>query len=319
MTEALAHRGPDASGLWSDEYCVLGHRRLAVIDLSDAGRQPLSNDDGSLWITFNGEIYNYQEMRRDLEEFGYRFRTRTDTEVVVYAYERWGVDAVLRLRGMFAFGIWDRRRHRLFLARDRVGKKPLFYTLRGDRFVFASELQGILADPGVPREVDHAAIDEYLSWGYIPAPQTAFKGIFKLPPAHWLTVDLSHERVVVNRSERYWNLAYAPKTNISEADAVDALRERLTEAVRLRLISDVTAPFLSGGIDSSIVVGVMVKLSGRPVKTFSIGFAVNSSRPSTGVGPKTGSNHCSPTRGDSTRSMPPWLSTSSRTCPTTCS
>src|SRR5438445_1196744 len=191
--DAQRHRGPDAGGVWSDDCCALGHRRLSIIDLSPAGRQPLANEDGTVWITFNGEIYNFQALRHRLEALGHRFQTRTDTEVIVHGYEQWGSDCVLRLLGMFAFGIWDQRHRRLFLARDRVGKKPLFYTQQRDRFLFASELQGLLADPDVPREVDPAAIDAYLSWGYVPAPWTGFRGIRKLPPAHWLTLDLTLE------------------------------------------------------------------------------------------------------------------------------
>jgi asparagine synthase (glutamine-hydrolysing) len=272
MSDALRHRGPDDGGEWSDRVSTLGHRRLAIIDLSEAGRQPLSNEDGSVWITFNGEIYNFQALRSELEGLGHRFRTRTDTEVIVHAYEQWGTECVRRLRGMFAFGIWDRSRRQLFLARDRVGKKPLFYTQQGDRFLFASEIQGLLADPGVPRDVDLSAIDAYLSWGYVPAPQTAFQGIYKLPPAHWLTLSITPEGPVV-QIERYWALEYGPKLRITEADAREALREALTESVRLRLMSDVPlGAFLSGGIDSSIVVGLMASLSDRPVRTFSIGF-----------------------------------------------
>src|SRR5215813_10655701 len=182
MIEAQLHRGPDACGVWSDERCALGHRRLSIIDLSEAGRQPMSNARGDILITFNGEIYNFQQLRSELEGLGHSFRTRTDTETIIYAYEQWGVDCLAKLRGMFAFGIWDRARRRLFLARDRVGKKPLFYARFGDRFLFSSELQGILADKDVPREVDLRAIDAYLSYGYVPAPQTAFKGVYKLPP-----------------------------------------------------------------------------------------------------------------------------------------
>ncbi len=272
MIRALKHRGPDDYGLWSDDLCALGHRRLAIIDLSEAGRQPLSNAGGTIWITFNGEIYNFQELRRELESLGYRFRTGTDTEAIVYAYEQWGVECVLRLRGMFAFGIWDNRRRRLFLARDRVGKKPLFYTRAGGAFLFASELQGLLAEPEVSREPDRAAIDEYLSWGYIPAPRTGFRGIQKLAPAHWLTLELTADGWI-EKIERYWSLDYEPKLKLSEAEAIDGLREKLIEAVRLRMISDVPlGAFLSGGIDSSIVVGLMAQLSDRPVKTFSIGF-----------------------------------------------
>ncbi len=269
---ALRHRGPDASGEWSDGLCALGHRRLAIIDLSEAGRQPLGNEDGTVWITFNGEVYNFADLRKDLERLGHRFRTRTDTEAIVHAYEQWGTDCVGRLRGMFALAVWDQRKRRLFLARDRVGKKPLFYTRQAHRFLFASELQGLLADPEIPREVDPAAIDTYLSYGYIPAPASAFRGIDKLPPAHWLMLDLA-SGVPEIKVERYWDLAYGPKWRVSEGEACEAIRETLTEAVRLRMVSDVPlGVFLSGGIDSSIVVGLMAGLSDRPVKTFSIGF-----------------------------------------------
>ena len=272
MAEALKHRGPDDWGIWNDSYCALSHRRLSIIDLSEAGRNPLSNEDGTIWITFNGEIYNFQSLRDELEKLGYHFRTRTDTEVVVYAYQHWGVECLKRLRGMFALAIWDKNNQRLFLARDRIGKKPLFYTQIGKRFFFASELQGLLACNEVPREVEPSAIDAYLAWGYIPAPLTAFRNIFKLPPAHFLTLDVKDSHFDI-RVERYWSLDYRNKTVINEAEAVALIREKLTEAVRLRMISDVPlGAFLSGGIDSSIVVGLMAQLSDRPVKTFSIGF-----------------------------------------------
>jgi asparagine synthase (glutamine-hydrolysing) len=272
MIDAQGHRGPDAWGIWADEVCALGHRRLAIIDLSEAGKQPLANADGTIQITFNGEIYNFQELRAELESLGANFRTRTDTEVIVQAYQRWGVDCLKRLRGMFAFGLWDQKRRRLLLARDRVGKKPLFYTRVGNRFLFASELQGLLADPRVPREVHPPAIDAYLTYGYVPAPHTAFRNIFKLPPAHYLTLDVEPKGFAI-RTERYWSLPYAPKLKLDAEEAAAELRARLTEAVRLRMISDVPlGAFLSGGIDSSIVVGLMAQLSTQPVKTFSIGF-----------------------------------------------
>jgi len=272
MIDSQAHRGPDDCGVWSDERCALGHRRLSIIDLSEAGRQPMSNACGDIQITFNGEIYNFQQLRRELEGLGHSFRTRTDTEAIIYAYEQWGVDCLAKLRGMFAFGIWDRRRRRLFLARDRVGKKPLFYAQFGDRFLFASELQGLLADKDVPREVDPPAIDSYLSYGYVPAPSAAFKGVYKLPPAHYLALDLK-QTGFEKRVERYWSLDYEPKLRIGEDEACEVLREKMTEAVRLRMISDVPlGGFLSGGVDSSVVVGLMAQLSGAKVKTFSIGF-----------------------------------------------
>jgi asparagine synthase (glutamine-hydrolysing) len=272
MINALAHRGPDDSGVWSDEYCALGHHRLSIIDLSESGRQPMSNARGDIQITFNGEIYNFQQLRRELEGHGYRFRTRTDTEAIIHAYERWGVECLAKLRGMFAFGIWDRRQRRLFLARDRVGKKPLFYAQFGDRFLFASELQGLLASGDVPREVDPQAIDAYLSYGYVPAPHSAFKGVCKLPPAHYLALEMKRTGFE-KRIERYWSLDYEPKLSVGVDEACEALREKLTEAVRLRMISDVPlGAFLSGGIDSSVVVGLMAKVSGAKIKTFSIGF-----------------------------------------------
>jgi len=270
--DAQRHRGPDAEGRWADRFCALGHRRLAIIDLSEAGRQPMSNEDGTVWVTFNGEVYNFESLRDELERLGHRFRTRTDTECIVHAYEQWGTACVSRLRGMFAFGIWDQRSARLFLARDRVGKKPIVYSQQGDTFRFASEIQGLLADGSIRREVDVGAIDAYLTWGYVPPPATGLRGIYKLPAAHWMTVDVTPEGLVA-QTERYWELEYEPKQPISEAEAAEALRETMREAVRLRMISDVPlGAFLSGGIDSSIVVGLMAQLSSRPVKTFSIGF-----------------------------------------------
>lgn len=271
-TSAQQHRGPDDAGLWSDRICALGHRRLSIIDLSEAGHQPMSNESGEIWITFNGEIYNFESLRSELESLGHRFRTRTDTEVIIRAYEAWGEDSVRRLRGMFAFAIWDRRCQRLMIARDRAGKKPLFYARVGNNFYFASEIQGLLAIDAVPRDINFAAIDSYLSWGYVPAPQTAFEGIFKLMPAHYLTVDVAEENLKEN-IQCYWSLDYTQKLDLDERETAQALREKLTESVRLRMISDVPlGAFLSGGIDSSIVVGLMAKLSNRPVKTFSIGF-----------------------------------------------
>jgi asparagine synthase (glutamine-hydrolysing) len=272
MMEAQKHRGPDDAGVWEGGTCALGHRRLSIIDLSSSGRQPLSNDDQTLWITFNGEIYNFQSLRKELESLGHRFRTRTDTEVIIRAYERWGIDAIKRLRGMFAFAMWDQRKKRLLLARDRVGKKPLFYAYANGCFLFASELQGLLASPHVPREINISAIDSYLTWGYVPAPDTGFQGVFKLPPAHWMSVSLADGEIVTH-TERYWSLEYEPKLSMTEDEAAEALREKLTESVRLRMISDVPlGAFLSGGIDSSIVVGLMAGHSSKPVKTFSIGF-----------------------------------------------
>lgn len=268
MCDLLAHRGPDAGGRWAEGAVCLGHRRLAIIDLSPAGRQPMQAADGGLVITFNGEIYNFLSLKRDLEARGHRFRTRTDTEVILAAYLEWGVECLQRLRGMFALAIWDGRRRALFVARDRVGKKPLFYREDADGLAFASEPKAFLADPSFRPEPDLEALAAYLTYQYVPSPRSAFSGVHKLPPAHYLLVE--DGRVLV---KRYWKLSYASKRRISEADATEELLDRLREAVRLRLISDVPlGAFLSGGVDSGTVVALMAGLSGTPVKTFSIGF-----------------------------------------------
>jgi asparagine synthase (glutamine-hydrolysing) len=274
LCDVLVHRGPDDEGYYMDGSVGLGQRRLAILDLA-GGRQPMSNEDGTIWITFNGAIYNFRELRERLEGLGHRFATRSDTEVIVHAYEQYGPDCMKELRGMFAFALWDQPRQTLLAARDRVGKKPLFYAEVDGQWVFASELQALLRHPGLVREVDRAALDEYLTYGYVPAPRTIFRGVHKLPPAHYLTLRLRRggggdPEVHV---ERYWRLAYEPKLGLSEGDAADGLLEVLREAVRLRMIADVPlGALLSGGIDSSIVVALMSQLSDRPVKTFSIGF-----------------------------------------------
>ncbi len=269
----LAHRGPDEEGFHVNCSVGLGQRRLSIIDLT-GGQQPICNEDGTIWVTFNGEIYNFQELRSWLERAGHRFATQSDTEVIVHAYEEEGVNCVQRFRGMFAFAIWDARQHQLFLCRDRVGKKPLFYTEAAGQFLFASELQGILEHPQIARQVDLTALNEYLTYGYIPAPRTGFKGIFKLPPAHYLTLRARRGTVgYEQRIERYWQLTFTPKYSLSEEEAAEGLLEVLHEAIRLRLIADVpVGALLSGGVDSSIVVALMSRLSRQPVKTFSIGF-----------------------------------------------
>lgn len=270
----LVHRGPDEEGYYAGGGVALGQRRLSIIDLS-SGRQPMGNEDGTVWVTFNGEIYNFQELRLELESQGHRFATSSDTEVILHAYEQHGEACLSRFRGMFAFAIWDSNRKRLFLARDRVGKKPLFYVEADGQFVFASELQALLQHPGVSREPDLSAIDDYLTYGYVPAPSTAFRGVFKLPPAHHLTIQLTDDGAGVRerKVECYWSLDYQPKLDLDEEDAADALLDVLTEAVRLRMVADVPlGALLSGGVDSSVVVALMSRLSSRPVKTFSIGF-----------------------------------------------
>lgn len=268
MCDLIAHRGPDGDGVWTNGSVGLGHRRLAIIDLSPAGRQPMTTADGDLVITFNGEIYNFRELRRDLETRGYRFRSRTDTEVILAAYREWGVECLARFRGMFAFALWDAREHLLFIARDRLGKKPLHYLIDNDGVAFASEPKAFLADRSFQPRPNPQAISAYLTYQYVPSPLSAFEGVRKLPPGHHMVVRDGTVTV-----ERYWKLSYASKRQISEPQACEELLERLREAVRLRLISDVPlGVFLSGGIDSSAIVALMAGLSGAPVKTFSIGF-----------------------------------------------
>lgn len=270
----LTHRGPDAQGYFTNHEAGLGHRRLSIIDLT-SGKQPMANEDGTVLVTFNGEIYNFRELRGQLESFGHRFVTHSDTEVIVHAYEQYGVKCLDHLRGMFAFAIWDSSTRTVFLARDRVGKKPLFYALAGGQLIFASELQALVQHPDILREPNLAAIDDYLTYGYIPAPNTAYHGVCKLPPAHYLTCRLSEVggRPQDLRVERYWHLEYTPKQTLTEDQAVEGLLDVLTEAVRLRLIADVPlGALLSGGVDSSLIVALMSRLSSQPVKTFSIGF-----------------------------------------------
>jgi len=270
MSLCLKHRGPDDSGIYvsPDGKVGLGHRRLSIIDLA-GGHQPMANEDGSVRIVFNGEIYNFPELRRRLIESGHRFATNSDTEVIVHLYEEHGDDCVQHLRGMFAFAIWDERRSRLLLARDRLGKKPLCWHHRDGRFIFASGIEPIVMHPGVSRAVSDAAIDLFLAYQYVPHPHTIFQDVHKLPPGHLLICEKGRASV-----RRYWQ----PELKIDGPRSVDdwceELRARLTDAVRMRLISDVPlGAFLSGGIDSTIVVGLMAKLMKEPVKTFSIGFA----------------------------------------------
>ena len=271
MAARLVHRGPDESGLFSDGPVSLGHRRLSIIDLS-TGQQPMASADGTVVITFNGEIYNFLELRPELERAGRRFLTHSDTETILHAYAVWGVGCLTRLRGMFAFAIWDKARRQLFIARDRLGKKPLFYASTPSQFAFASELHALLANPAVSRNLDDAALDQYFTYGYIPAPRTAFSGIQKLNPGHSLLLDLNKNPAAA-KVERYWQLSYGPKLAIAEEEAARELVVQLTEAVRLRMIADVpVGALLSGGTDSSVVVALMAGLSRRKIKTFSIGF-----------------------------------------------
>jgi asparagine synthase (glutamine-hydrolysing) len=274
MTRTIAHRGPDGDGYYIDNPVGLGHRRLAIIDLSPAGKQPMANEDGSIWVTYNGEIYNFQEIRQELARRGHFFRSATDSEVIVHAYEEWGVDCLARFNGMFAFALWDGRRRRLWLARDRLGIKPLFYACLPDRLLFGSEMKAILADPRVPRRMDYEALAYFLALNYMPAPYTLLASIRQLLPGHYLLVDESGQ---VNTVE-YWRLAYREdgiggRKKQSEAAYREAFNALLDDAVRLRLVSDVPfGAFLSGGVDSSGIAYWMSRHLPEPVKTFSIGF-----------------------------------------------
>ena len=272
MCSVIEHRGPDSRGVHVKDGVGLGIQRLRVIDL-ETGDQPIFNEDGTVAVVLNGEIYNYRELRAELRGRGHRFSTHSDTEVIVHLYEEHGPACVRHLRGMFAFALWDEGKTRLLLARDRVGKKPLFYYERDGELWFGSETKAILQDPEVPREPDYGAIDAYLHYQYVPHPKSAFAGISKLPPAHTLLWERSRSTV-----ERYWRLSYRqldPLPTIEEAH--EQVRAHLLEATKLRLRSDVpVGAFLSGGVDSSAVVAAMAKQSTQPVKTFSIGFDVAS-------------------------------------------
>ena len=267
MNDAIRHRGPDSEGTYAAEGVGLAMRRLAVIDVS-GGDQPISNEDGSLWIILNGEIYNYPDMRQQLEQRGHQFKTKSDTECILHYYEDEGDTCVQRLRGMFAFALWDSKRRRLLLARDRLGKKPIHYTVQNGQLIFCSELAGLLKAMPTRPEMDLESIDRYLSLQYIPEPRTVYRGVFKVPAGHVLVWENGQATV-----SRYWDYSYEPKIEGSEQELCAELRERLREAVRIRLISEVPlGAHLSGGLDSSIVVSLMAELSDAPVKTFSVGF-----------------------------------------------
>ena len=270
LVSGIAHRGPDDRGLWSppNGVCTLGHARLSIVDLSPAGHQPMLDPLTGNAIVFNGEIYNFQALRNDCESSGDVFKSHSDTEVILALYRRHGIDCLKILRGMFALSIWDEQRQQLFLARDRVGKKPLNYAVTQTGLAFCSELHPLSRHPGVDNGMDLEALELYLQCQFIPAPWTIYRGIRKLPPAHYAVYDHNGLKI-----EKYWEIDYCDKIRISEADALDALEEKLTEAVRLRMIADVPlGALLSGGVDSSVVVALMAKLSNEPVRTFSIGF-----------------------------------------------
>ena len=267
MCAAIRHRGPDDDGFYFNQSVGLGMRRLAIIDLK-SGQQPIHNQDRTAWIVFNGEIYNYRELRQKLEKLGHTFYTNSDTEAIVHAYDQYGADCPNHLRGMFAFAIWDERTQELFIARDRVGKKPLLYALVNGQFVFGSEFSALLQHPDIGKDLDFEALNQYLSFMCVPAPLTAYQAIRKLEPGHNLRYRKGDLKI-----ERYWQPDFSNKLDISEEEAGERTIEILREAVKVRLMSEVPlGAFLSGGIDSSAVVALMAEESSTPVKTFSIGF-----------------------------------------------
>ncbi|MCG3155179.1 MAG: Asparagine synthetase [glutamine-hydrolyzing] 1 [bacterium] len=267
MNDAIFHRGPDEEGFYHHEQIGMAMRRLSIIDLS-SGQQPISNEDGTLWIVFNGEIYNYLELRAELERRGHRFKTRSDTEAIVHAYEEYGVECPSKLNGMFGFAIWDTRRRSLFLSRDRLGKKPLYYYAGRDRFIFASEMKSILQAQGVPRQISPEALDLYLTYEYVPAPHTILADLKKLPAGHSLLIKADGKTEL----RRYWDLHFR-ENGYHSAELQHGLVELLQDAVKIRLMSEVPlGAFLSGGIDSSCIVALMARAMDQPVKTFSIGF-----------------------------------------------
>jgi asparagine synthase (glutamine-hydrolysing) len=270
MNESQFHRGPDEGGLHVEAGLGLGHRRLSIIDLS-SGQQPMHSSDGNVVLTYNGEIYNFPQLRKELEGLGYQFKTHCDTEVIVYAWQAWGEDCVLRLRGMFAFAIWDRAKETLFLARDRLGIKPLFYSLLNNgQFVFSSELKALKQHPLLPREFDPTAIEDYFGFGYIPDPKTIYKDVYKLEPGYKLTLKRGQANV---QPVQYWDVKFSDTLYTSENDVAEDLIARFEEAVKIRMMADVPlGAFLSGGVDSSGVVAMMTQNSPDPVNTCSISF-----------------------------------------------
>ncbi|MEE9270004.1 MAG: asparagine synthase (glutamine-hydrolyzing) [Candidatus Krumholzibacteria bacterium] len=267
MCKAIDHRGPDDSGTWVEGGTGLGMTRLSIIDVA-GGSQPIHNEDRTVWIVYNGEIYNHRELRADLERRGHSFYTQSDTETIVHLYEEFGTDCVLHLRGMFAFAIWDRNRKRLFLARDRLGIKPLHYLRDAHKFLFGSEIKSILEHTNVPREMHPPSLVTYVAYGYVPDPLTMFEGIHKLPPAHTLEYENGQTTI-----RQYWDVRFEVGDPQPEAFYVEKLLDILSEAVKLRLMSEVPlGAFLSGGTDSSMVVALMAQHMSQPVKTFSIGF-----------------------------------------------
>ncbi len=268
MLEKINHRGPDDEGIFIDKYIGLGHKRLSIIDLSPLGHQPMKSEDGKIVITFNGEIYNYKALRNELQSHGYKFKSQTDTEVIIYLYDKYGYEALKKLRGMFSFVIYDKKKNIVWGARDRLGVKPLKYYLDNNNFIFASELKAILVNSEVKKEIDYQAIYDYLSFSYVPHPRTGFKNIYKLPQAHYFILNLDNNKFEI---KRYWDLDFNNKLAFHPKDLKNIFLEKIEESVKLRMISDVPlGVFLSGGIDSSLVAHYMAMNSNKPIKTFSI-------------------------------------------------
>ncbi len=292
MAESIYHRGPDDEGFYINNNVGLGFRRLSIIDLK-AGHQPLSNEDGSIWIVFNGEIYNYQELQENLVKQGHIFRTKSDTETIVHLYEQYGTECLKFLRGMFAFSIWDNNTKQLFCARDRFGIKPFYYYQDKSKFVFGSEIKALLKSVDIDKSLSNDALDSYFTYGYITGDISIYKNIKKLQPAHYLLLSLKEKPSVIIK--RYWDIHFEPDFSKTEEQWADDIYESLSESIRLHMISDVPlGAFLSGGIDSSSVVAMMAKNSTRPIKTFSIGFkeqAFNELKYAREVALKYGTDH----------------------------
>lgn len=267
MTSIIQHRGPDGAGFYLGDGIGLGHRRLSIIDIA-GGAQPISNEDQTIQVVFNGEIYNFIELREDLVAKGHVFKTQSDTEVIVHGYEEWGLDCVSRFNGIFAFALWDTKRSSLLLARDHLGVKPLYYVDLGDRFLFASEIKSLLVDPGCPKEVDLKALGELFTLRYVPSPDTLFHRIKKLPPAHLMVLGPQGAEI-----KRYWNVIPQIRTTVDEATLIESYQWLVEDAVRLQMRSDVPVGlFLSSGVDSSMLLAIMAKYASTPVHTFTIGF-----------------------------------------------
>lgn len=304
MCTLMVHRGPDDAGVFAEGAIALGHRRLSIIDVA-GGHQPISNGDGSVWIVFNGEIYNHLELRAELESRGYVYKTHSDTETILHAYAAWGSECVAKLRGMFAFAIWDARERSLFLARDHFGIKPLYYTQTADAFLFASELKALFLDDGVDETLDAIALYDYFTFNYIPTPRTPFRAIKKLPQAHWMRVRDGEVEL-----QRYWTPAFDGITHKNEPETLEALESLLRDSVREQCMSEVPlGVFLSGGVDSTLLALLHAKLTDRPISTFAMGFegrrGFDETRYAAAAAAASGADHhtfqCGP---DSTQSLP---------------